>query len=342
MSSVAAHDLDVTGVARLVLDEREPLVQSGDAAPGADYRLSILDTKVPPLYDIARSIPARCESLAPGANSYRFRCQPQLNADDSLLFPWALAGVVLISNWRDGSSHSSYFRGDGAFVETQLAELKAPSAALSRLALQYLALGVEHILFGLDHLLFVLGLMLLLGHRPQPAATDSHFMRYAKTITAFTLAHSLTLGAAVLGWVSVPAAPVESLIALSIVLMAREALESRRGNMSLSTRKPWLVAFGFGLIHGFGFASALGELGLAAGDVPLALLFFNLGVEIGQLGIVAGALIASVLIARMSDPSSMTGPAALLQSRLATAASYGLGGIALFWFIERLPSLGIA
>ena len=152
----------------------------------------------------------------------------------------------------------------------------------SEVAATYLRLGIEHILFGFDHLLFVLALVILVrGWR-----------RVVATVTAFTVAHSLTLAAATLGLVSVPGPPIEAAIALSIVLVAVEIVNARRGTPSLAARWPWLVAFCFGLLHGFGFAGALAEIGLPHHAIPIALLFFNLGVEIGQLAFVAAVFAA--------------------------------------------------
>src|SRR4051812_10827482 len=142
-------------------------------------------------------------------------------------------------------------------------------------ATTYLRLGIEHILFGFDHLLFVLALVILVRDR----------RRVALTVTAFTVAHSITLAAATLGLVAVPGPPLEAAIALSIVLVAIEIVNARCGTPALTARRPWLVAFGFGLLHGFGFAGALAEVGLPHHAIPLALLFFNLGVEIGQLSL---------------------------------------------------------
>ena len=144
----------------------------------------------------------------------------------------------------------------------------------------YLVMGVEHILRGVDHLLFVLALVILVNGGK----------RLFWTITAFTGAHSITLAAATLGWVHVPPLPVEASIALSIVFLATEIMHSRAGRPGLTFRRPWIVAFLFGLLHGLGFASALSEVGLPANAIPAALLFFNLGVEIGQLLFIAAVL----------------------------------------------------
>lgn len=135
----------------------------------------------------------------------------------------------------------------------------------------YFILGVEHILMGVDHLLFVLALLLL----------TNGTWRLVKTVTAFTVAHSITLGLATLGVVHVPSSPVEAVIALSIVFVAAEIVQARRGRAGLAAQMPWIVAFVFGLLHGFGFAGALSEVGLPEGHIPVALLFFNLGVEAG-------------------------------------------------------------
>ena len=156
-------------------------------------------------------------------------------------------------------------------------------AAPSRMEIvrTYLGLGVEHILTGVDHLLFVLGLLLLVRG----------FGRLVKTVSAFTIAHSVTLALATLGFVHVPSPPVEAVIALSIVFVAKEILRSRGRSAStqpsLTERQPWLVAFSFGLLHGLGFAGGLSEVGLPEGHIPLALLLFSIGVEVGHFSFIA-------------------------------------------------------
>ena len=184
-------------------------------------------------------------------------------------------------------------------------------------ALSYLVLGVEHILGGVDHLLFVLALLLIVRGGK----------RIFITITAFTLAHSITLVAATLGWVHVPGPPVEAMIALSIVFVAAEIVRGLRGAPGLTARAPWLVAFSFGLLHGLGFAGALAEVGLPQRAIPTALLTFNVGVEIGQLIFVAAALAAAALLRRA--------PIRRL-SWMPYAAPYAIGGVAMFWVIERI------
>jgi hydrogenase/urease accessory protein HupE len=192
-------------------------------------------------------------------------------------------------------------------------------------AATYLRLGVEHILFGLDHLLFVLALVILVRD----------WRRVAVTVTAFTIAHSMTLAAATLGFVNVPGPPVEATIALSIMLVCVEILNARRGKPSLTARLPWLVAFSFGLLHGFGFAGALAEVGLPQHAIPAALLFFNLGVEIGQLAFVAAVLAAGGLF---RTAMALRLEPALIQrtvNRLDVFAAYAIGTVAAFWLIER-------
>ena len=181
----------------------------------------------------------------------------------------------------------------------------------------YFRLGVEHILFGIDHLLFVTGLVLIV-RRP---------WRLAKAITAFTLAHSITLALATLGFVHMPPAPVEATIALSIVFLARELVRAERGEGGLTTRQPWLVAFAFGLLHGFGFAGALSQIGLPRHDIPLALLLFNLGVEAGQLLFIAALLLVRAAILRLAPR---------LPLMLVRLPTYGIGAAAAFWLIQRM------
>ena len=193
-----------------------------------------------------------------------------------------------------------------------------PSPGPWEVVATYTVLGVEHILAGVDHLLFVLALvMIVTGMR-----------RLLLTITAFTLAHSITLALATLDIIRVPGPPVEAIIALSIVFVAAEILRLRQGRESLAARKPWLVAFSFGLLHGLGFAGALAEVGLPQNAIPLALLFFNVGVEIGQLLFIAAVLALAALLTR------------LLRGHLdprwtVVAPAYLIGGIASFWVVER-------
>jgi len=176
-------------------------------------------------------------------------------------------------------------------------------------------LGVQHILSGIDHLLFVVGLLFLVGFR----------RRLIATITAFTLAHSLTLACSVFGWITLRPAPVEASIAMSIVLVASEALREKD---TLARRVPWLVSFLFGLVHGLGFAGALKSIGLPQSHLPVALLSFNVGVEIGQLMIV---LLAYVMV-RVPISQRLLG-------RARRPALYAVGAVAAYWSWLRITAI---
>jgi hydrogenase/urease accessory protein HupE len=185
----------------------------------------------------------------------------------------------------------------------------------------YTLLGIEHILTGFDHLLFVLALIILVkGTR-----------RLLWTVTAFTLAHSITLALATLGVIHVPGPPVEATIALSIVFVASEIIQQARAREGLASRKPWLVAFSFGLLHGLGFAGALAEVGLPQNAIPLALPFFNVGVEIGQLLLIGAVLAAAQLVKTLVAGR-------VHQAVAATVPAYAIGGIASYWVIERITA----
>lgn len=183
----------------------------------------------------------------------------------------------------------------------------------------YTALGIEHILMGFDHLLFVLGLVLLLKGGWQIFAT----------VTAFTIAHSVTLAGATLNYLSAPGKPVEAVIALSIVFLAAEILKTQPGEERLSQRYPWTIAFMFGLLHGFGFAGALADIGLPRQDTPLALLTFNIGVEIGQL------IFVFIILATLKLVETTAGH---LLRGLKLSTAYGIGSLATFWLVGRLIS----
>ena len=173
--------------------------------------------------------------------------------------------------------------------------------------LAYVGLGIQHIALEVDHLLFVLGLLLIVPSR----------LTLVKTISAFTVAHSITLAAATLGVASVPAAPVEAAIALSILFLGPEIVRSWRGGTSLTLRHPWVVAFAFGLLHGFGFAGGLAAMGLPKADIPLALLLFNVGVELGQLAFVAFVILLERSSRALSPLAAPGRGAARLRGRLA-------------------------
>jgi len=213
--------------------------------------------------------------------------------------------------WLDGSETKAIARPSKPWIEV------TAHRSAWQVAWDYTVLGVDHILSGFDHLTFVLALLLIV----------SGARRLLITVTSFTLAHSITLAAATLGVLWVPGPPVEAVIALSILFLASELVKVNRGLPSLTARYPWIVAFTFGLLHGFGFAGALSKVGLPPNEVPLALLMFNVGVELGQLLFIAAVL----LLAMGSRKVRSEWPAWARQ-----VPAYGIGGIAAFWLIERV------
>lgn len=196
---------------------------------------------------------------------------------------------------------------------------KVPAKASPwQVASTYTRLGIEHILLGVDHLLFVFALLLIVNNT----------RRLIVTITAFTVAHSITLGAATLGFVNVPQKPVEAVIALSILFLAVEIIHGKQGRPGYAARWPWLVAFIFGLLHGFGFAGALSEVGLPERAIPLALIFFNIGVELGQLFFVTGIVAITLLMHELKQQ--------VFLNRAETVVIYVIGGLSSFWLVERI------
>ncbi|HET8945550.1 MAG TPA: HupE/UreJ family protein [Candidatus Polarisedimenticolia bacterium] len=222
-----------------------------------------------------------------------------------------LSDVLIRFERADGSSRTVRLTAG----EPDFAIGAAPRRA--DVAATYTRLGVEHILTGVDHLLFGLALVLL----------TSGLWRLVRTVTAFTLAHSITLALATLGVVRVPQAPVEATIALSIVFAAAEVVRRHAGTSRLD---PWLIAFTFGLLHGFGFAGALREVGLPQGAIVPALLFFNVGVEAGQLMFITVVLAVGWGLRRLPLPRPAWGWRVL---------PYAIGGVAAFWLMERVAAL---
>jgi hypothetical protein len=245
---------------------------------------------------------------------------PRIDCGDRGLGTVEIAGldrhpvdVVVRVRWSDDRERTAVLRGDEASM--RLDDASVGDTALALLA-TYLALGVEHILIGIDHVLFVLGLLALVGwHR-----------RLLWAITGFTVAHSITLAASTLGVAALPQAPVEAVIALSIVLLATELVHERD---TLTRRLPGVVALAFGLLHGFGFAGALREIGVPPDRSWLALLGFNVGVELGQLMIIAAALAVGLLARRLPHVH-----------RWRLLAIYTGGTVAAMWTIERIVGVG--
>jgi hydrogenase/urease accessory protein HupE len=277
---------------------------------------------------IAAQLPERCDLRTPGQPIWDGAAYV---ARWTARCPGGLEGGVIHVDGLDQTSTDVLVRFDFADGVGEAHRLTAgdPSFTVpsqpSRLevAQTYFLFGVEHILLGIDHLLFVLALLLLVkGTR-----------RLIATVTAFTLAHSLTLAGATLGFVHIPGPPVEAVIALSIVFVASEIIHSRRGKLGLTERYPWVVAFTFGLLHGFGFAGALAEVGLPEKSIPIALLFFNLGVEVGQLLFIASVFVIIVLARQITRRINVPRP-----TWAWAVPPYAIGSVAVFWVIQRIAT----
>lgn len=303
---------------------RPAYLQIDETAPA---QFSVL-WKVPAVGDrrlaLYMRFPAECRNLGEPAGSidgaaylerWKMSCDGGLR-DRSVTVDGlrtSMTDVLVRISWTDGTNELARLT-----PEQPVLLLKGAQGAL-QVAWTYFVLGVEHILGGIDHLLFVLALMLLIRER----------WMLVKTITAFTLAHSITLAGAALGYFSLPQKPVEATIALSIAFVASELVKMKPGERRLSEAYPWVVAFSFGLLHGLGFAGALKEIGLPQKDVPLALLAFNLGVEAGQLMFVAAVLLIYAALRNMT---------AVPFQRARVAAAYLIGIVAAVWFIDRVAS----
>jgi hydrogenase/urease accessory protein HupE len=241
-------------------------------------------------------------------------CGP-LGLTGTIDFPWlesSQSRVIVLIDWTNGSRLLRVVNGSSPRLSVYGIPASAGLGFLKPIAVDYTRLGIEHILLGFDHLMFVLAITILVQSRKA----------LILAITAFTLAHSVTLAATVLGWLALPSAAVETTIALSIVLACAECL---RPPGSLAHRAPWLVTFAFGLLHGMGFASALLETGLPEKHVPSALLFFNVGVELGQLAAIAVFLGAAWFVTRIERRPAWS----------TRALVYAMGATAAYWSLER-------
>jgi hydrogenase/urease accessory protein HupE len=317
-----------------------------DVASGHEVRPGYLELRArspvlydPVLYDVVWKKPARGEleivlepifpvdcavntaladATAPGAVVWRGSLSCASGLDGRTLsidgLPTTLTDVLVKVQHADGR------------IETHLLKNASPSVILgtasSRLARSatYARVGVEHILLGVDHLLFVLGLLLIVRNR----------WMLVSTITAFTVAHSITLAVATLGVANAPILPLNAAIALSILFLGPEIVRSWRGETSFTLRHPWIVAFVFGLLHGFGFASGLTSMGIAGHEIPWALLLFNVGVELGQLGFVLLilALERSFRVLELRWPRWV-----------ALLPAYLVGSLGAYWTFERTAVL---
>jgi hydrogenase/urease accessory protein HupE len=256
--------------------------------------------------------------LSQGAHVQRWtlQCQPAGLTGSTIYIDGlaqTLTDVLVRIQFLDGTTHTHILKSN----DPRMVVPGTPSQW--QVIADYFTLGVGHILGGIDHLLFVLCLLLIVKNN----------VLLVKTITAFTIAHSITLGLATLGFVRMPQAPVEAVIALSILFLALELIKQQQGKSDLALRAPWLVAFIFGLLHGFGFAGALTEVGLPQSDIPLALLMFNVGVEAGQLMFIASVLLTIQLWKYLVKTEVRWLP---------HATAYAIGGVSSFWIFARIAA----
>ena len=290
----------------------------------------------PDLYDVLWKVPALAEDFRLGINPRFPEGTRQVTVPSGIFADGAfvercriqvdggLAGRTISIEGLSGTQVDVLARvddGDGAVQTTRITP-DSPEFVVEvrptawQVSWTYLVLGIEHILLGVDHLLFVFGLLLIVPGR----------WMLLKTVTAFTVAHSITLAIATLGYAQAPGDPLNACIALSILFLGPEIVRRERGGTSVTIRHPWVVAFAFGLLHGFGFASGLNTLGMPVGDIPFALLSFNVGVEVGQVAFV----VLVVMLERSFRTLEISWP------RLMKAVpGYAVGTLGAYWFIQR-------
>lgn len=245
-----------------------------------------------------------------------------LAVGDQLKLEWNRDGVMATAIWRNGTTARQYVPADGDAITIDVGDLAAGSGTSWRRATRFLGLGFSHILEGVDHLLFVGGLLLLAGIG----------RKVFLVVTAFTAAHSLTLALSVFDVLRLSPEVVEPLIALSIAVLAAEVVLRHRGEETWVARHPWPVVFTFGLVHGLGFAGVLGEMGLSNESIPQALLFFNLGVELGQLLFLVVLAAVVLSLARLGFHSRHG-------ERARITVAYAVGILAACWTVARLEWL---
>lgn len=281
--------------------------------------------KVPAVGDMRLSIHPRFpENCKPAGDIATYRASDSYTERLSLACPGGLNGGTIAIDGLAATMTDVLVRIERTDRSSQVARLTQsvpalvvePSPGVLEVGRVYSVLGVEHILSGVDHLLFVLALIII----------TRGGWKLAKTVTAFTLSHSITLTAATLGFVHVPQRPVEAAIALSIVFVAAEILRMRRGIKSITISAPWMVAFSFGLIHGLGFAGGLSDAGLPVAHIPTALLFFSLGVESGHFLFIGVVLSLLAIAARVRMPLPLWAE---------LVPPYAIGTVAMFWVIQR-------
>ena len=298
--------------------------------------LEIRET-APQTYDVLWKVPGRGENLRLGLYvefpaDTRNVTEPRASIADNIFAQrWTvkrasgLAGETINIAGLRATATDVLVRVENLDGATQVTRLTpdAPSFIVAatpnaiEVARTFTMLGIGHILSGIDHLLFVLALIII----------TRGGWTLVKTVTAFTLSHSITLSLATLGYVHIPQAPVEAVIALSIVFVASEIVHARAGRLGLTARAPWVVAFAFGLAHGLGFAGGLSEAGLPTAHIPMALLFFSIGVETGQLLFIGAVLSFFALVRR----TRITFP-----NWAGLVPPYAIGTLAMFWVIQRV------
>jgi HupE / UreJ protein len=281
--------------------------------------------KVPARAEMRLAIHARFpENCKSTPDATTFFAAESYNERSTIICQGGLAGRSIAIDGLSATMTDVLMRMVSADGHTQVARLTPAvptyvvAAAPTRLqvARTYAGLGIEHILTGIDHLLFVLALLII---------TRSGW-KMVKTVTAFTISHSITLTAAVLGFVHVPQRPVEAIIGLSVVFVAVEIVHGRSGHEGVTARTPWVVAFTFGLLHGLGFAGGLSEAGVPQGHLPAALLFFSIGVEAGHFAFISVVLALAAVARRLRLPWVPLAPA------------YAIGSVAMFWVMQRISS----
>lgn len=294
------------------------VTQQSDSTYQVVWKIPAMGNAIPKIYPVLPETWVTINeqsNLLPGnlRRTYTIRVDKNIEGDE-LYFEGqekTLIDILVSIKKSDGIQYSSMIKPSNPHYKIPL---KPDRFSIIK---TYLLLGIDHILSGIDHLLFVLALLLL----------TKGFGRLVKTITAFTVAHSITLSFATLGFIGLPAAPVEAVIALSIVFLAVEIIHYYNGRRGLTVRYPWIVAFTFGLLHGFGFAGALVEIGLPPVEIPWALLFFNVGVELGQLAFVIVAIGVIWLIGKIKIRWPRW---------VKNVPPYAIGSMASFWLIERV------
>ncbi len=323
-----AHDL---GITKATLEQTTTV--SKKELDHQTYVLNVNTSESMAHQITAPLIPKRCDlhkpfrgSLSNGKLTFTFSCDGALTSDDKFDLSWKREGVFISAIWLGRETSQSLFLSEEGTITVALSELSAVNASKKSKVKRYLHLGINHILSGYDHLLFIIGIILIVGSP----------ILLVKTITAFTVAHSITLALSFLNILELSVAPVETSIALSIVVLAYEVIRINQGKDSFTGRYPWVAAVGFGLLHGLGFASSLSALGVPKIDIPLALLYFNIGVELGQL------LFISVILTLVYTAQCLLryrGVTLIPRKRWTTPIAYGLGVIATHWTIERSLSL---